>query len=367
MKSHTIRTPAFLLELNTLESNIAHVAAIAQRGNKALLPMTKTHKSSEIAQMQLAAGAAGFLVGTVDEAVALSHIADIIMLPYPFLGEANLKLLREAAKRTKLILALDSLEAAKIYQSFFGAIQMSYLLIVDSGLHRLGVQADNAGRMVKQIQASCANLHFLGITTHPGQVYACENAESMQSAAHKALDAIHKAVASLEKEGFPCEVVATGSTPTMELDAADGIINVVHPGNYVFNDTIQIALGWANEDECALRVRASIISQPLPDLFIIDCGSKCLGLDKGAHGNTAIKGYGRVVGYDNLNIFSLSEEIAKVEITSTTALKIGDTIDIIPNHSCSTANMTSFYIGMRNGGVERTIAADIRGNSVKSK
>ena len=133
-----------------------------------------------------------------------------------------------------------------------------------------------------------------------------------------------------------------------------------HPGNYVFNDAIQISNGTASEEECALTVLATVISHPSPGHFVCDAGAKCLGLDQGAHGNSSLKGHGRVIGHPELTVSHLSEEVGQLEGTN---LKIGDRIRIIPNHSCSTANLTSRLLGVRNGAVERVIEVSMRGNS----
>ena len=100
---------------------------------------------------------------------------------------------------------------------------------------------------------------------------------------------------------------------------------------------------------------------------MIDAGSKCLGLDKGAHANSSITGFGRIKNHLELLIYSLSEEVGKVKAESKTDIKIGDKIEIIPNHACSAANMTSYYIGVRNGVTEKILKADMRGNSTLKK
>ncbi len=71
---------------------------------------------------------------------------------------------------------------------------------------------------------------------------------------------------------------------TFSQAVKDENINVFHPGNYVFLDTIQMSVNRATEEDCALTVYATIISHPREDLFICDAGAKCLGLDQGAHG-----------------------------------------------------------------------------------
>ena len=134
----------------------------------------------------------------------------------------------------------------------------------------------------------------------------------------------------------------------------------------MFLDTIQLSLRNAKEEDCALRVYATIISHPREDLYICDAGAKCLGLDKGAHGNSSIVGYGTVVGHSEAIVDSLSEEVGKIHIDGKTELKIGDKIEIIPNHSCSTANLCSYYTMIDGDEVIGSIQVDVRGNSINN-
>ena len=138
-----------------------------------------------------------------------------------------------------------------------------------------------------------------------------------------------------------------------------------HPGNYTFFDNIQISLGTCGEDACSLRVLATVVSHPSEGFYLFDAGSKCLGLDQGAHGNSAIKGFGYVVGHPELTIVGLSEEVAKVKADGTCDLQVGDQVEIIPNHSCSTANNTGWYTCMRGDEIVDFIAVDARENSKK--
>ena len=78
-----------------------------------------------------------------------------------------------------------------------------------------------------------------------------------------------------------------------------------------------------------------------------------------------ITGFGKVKGHDELEIIGLSEEVGKIQIVGETSLKVGDKIEIIPNHSCSCANMTSYVVGYRGDEVVEVIEIDVRGNSKK--
>ena len=72
-----------------------------------------------------------------------------------------------------------------------------------------------------------------------------------------------------------------------------------------------------------------------------------------------------------LTVSSLSEEVGKIVVEKAyhdkVSLKIGDNLEIIPNHSCSTANNASYYIATKNGVFDRAIYVDMRSNSTTKR
>ena len=368
MNIDELATPAFLVDMDILESNLRNVSELCRKHEKKLFPMTKTHKSADIAALQLECGADGFLTGTLDEAEMLMKLGKPIMLAYPFVGEENVRRIVRMAKSRRLILSLDSFEAAAACDKAFSecGVRAKYLLITDVGFGRFGVAPDAAGEMVERISNACDTLEFAGIASHPGQVYGCTEHSQLGAVANASHKAFEDAVNSLKKYGFAPKIVAAGSTPTIQWDVLSPLITHIRPGNYVYNDVIQIALGAAKEENCAMTVLAAVIAMHDGKLML-DCGSKCLGLDKGAHTNDSIVGYGRIKGHDELTIYALSEEVAKVKINGTAELKVGDKVRVIPNHACAAANMTSWIIGVRGNEVERIIENNMRGNSKKPR
>ncbi len=366
MHINSLTTPCFLLNLDVLEGNIQKFQRLADKNNTQLWPMLKTHKSTEITRMQMEAGAAGVLTGTIDEAEAVVEKSGVekVMLAYPVLGEANIKRIIQLKKKAEVYIALDGEEGAREISRGLGSDKINYLLILDSGLGRFGVRADKVVPTVKIID-SYKNLKFSGICTHTGQVYGVSGKDEVGSIIEMELSSTKTAVENLKKSDYKCNIVATGTTPTFYEAIKSPYITASRPGNYVFCDAIQIALGAATVEECSLTVMSTIVSQPSENLFILDCGSKCLGLDKGAHGSSLIEGFGTIKDHPELMIVGLSEEVAKVKIHGQTDLKIGSKIEIIPNHSCSAANMTSYMVGYRDEKIERLIEVDIRGNSKK--
>lgn len=367
-KISELNTPAFLIDVDKLEANIKQTAELCKQTGKSLYPMIKTHKCLEIASMQHEYGAQGFLVGTLDEAKMLIDAGySNIVLAYPVVGAANLSRVIAMAQKAKVILSLDGLEAAQEIDALLNqqnGLILDYMLIVNCGLNRFGVSADAAVELVQKMRGF-KHLNFVGISTHPGHVYGKQCMAEVREIANEEINTLKTAKELLEAADFPVTYVATGSTPTAEFVVQDDCVNILRPGNYVFYDAIQVALGVATIEQCAFTVLASIASQPQPDLFIIDAGSKCLGLDKGAHGVALLNGYGIVKDHPELVVEGLSEEVGKIRITGETTLKVGDKIQIIPNHACASANMTSYIYGIKDEIIHSLFTVDARGNSSK--
>lgn len=368
MNINDLNTPAILLNLDAMEHNLKKYANEAKKYQKEIWPMIKTHKSTELARIQKEYGCSGFLCGTLDEAEALCEAGlSPLMYAYPVATNHSIERVCRLSQQCDFIIRIDTKEAAAIIDAGAKArnVKINYTMIIDSGLHRFGVSPKSAGDFATSLK-QYDNLIFKGISTHPGHVYAASRAEDLPVYVEEETNAIATAVEALEKAGFHPEIISSGSTPTFFGSIDDKNIGIFHPGNYIFNDTIQMSTNTATEDECALYIMASVISHPSEDLFICDAGAKCLGLDQGAHGNSSIRGFGTVKDHPELVVYSLSEEVGKLHVEGTTDLKVGDTIFIIPNHSCSSANLTSYYIGVRGDRVERFISVDIRGNSKRN-
>jgi len=364
VKIHEIATPAILLDLDVLERNIkSHQAAIGH--DKQLWPMIKTHKSTEIARMQLENGATGFLCGTLDECEALAQEFDVpIMYAYPVASEPSIFRVVELAKCCNFYIRLDSARQAELLNKAAALkhVQINYTIIINSGLDRFGVLPRELENLMEEIR-EYENLNFCGISTHPGHAYAVEDANGVKPVARQESEIMQSATEILHSIGLVPKMVTTGSTPTFFHVAQDKNIGIFHPGNYVFMDNMQVALGSAMVQDCALTVLATVISNPREGEYVIDAGTKCLGLDKGAHGTGKITDHGRIVNYEGeFSLYSLSEEVGKVRAVSG-SLQIGDKLQIIPNHACATANNTSFYYGHRNGVFERFVPVDMRGNT----
>lgn len=366
MTINELQTPAILLNLDYMEHNLKKYCEAAAKHGKQVWPMIKTHKSTELARLQTEYGCTGFLCGTLDEAEAMAADgAKNVMYAYPVATEVSIaRVVKLAGECSGFIIRIDGLDAARAIDAGAKAagVRVNYTIIVDSGLHRFGVKPEKVVDFANEMK-QFENLVFKGISTHPGHVYGASCEAEVGKYVEDEVTHVAVAADALRAAGYELEIISSGSTPTFWGALEDKNIQIYHPGNYIFNDAIQLSTNTAVEEECALYILASVISHPSEDLYICDAGAKCLGLDQGAHGNNSIKGFGVVKGHPEFTVYSLSEEVGKFHLEGKTDLKVGDKVIIIPNHSCSSANLTSYYVGVRGEEVDHLVHVDIRGNS----
>ena len=168
----------------------------------------------------------------------------------------------------------------------------------------------------------------------------------------------------LRQGGIAIEVVSVGATPTARDIARVPGITEIRPGTYIFNDLNEMTLGVATEETCALTVLATIVSIPADDRAVFDAGAKTLSSDLLSPPSSR-KGYGYIKGYPDVIIARLNEEHGILSLQDARRrLKIGQQVEIIPNHICPVVNLARVMYLMRNGvcegSVEVTAAAKNR-------
>lgn len=358
---HMLDTPALLLDLTVLEKNLDEISCVATTNKIHWRPHIKTHKSIQIAKMQLARGACGITVAKLEEAevMAAGGINDIL-IAYPLSSFQKLKRLRFLTEHVKITIAIDSLPQAKIVnEAFHGADRLSVWIKVNSGLNRCGVEVDEVVELATEI-TKLTNLQLTGIFTHAGHSYATTSVEQIKTIAYCEAETVISSANACEKAGIPIKHRSIGSTPTFKYGATIEGVTEIRPGNAAFYDMCQVGLGVAETSQCALTVMASVVSVK-KDRIILDTGSKALSLDQGAHGNKTVVGYGYVMNHPELTIARLSEEHGVAILKQKTNLSLTDKVEIIPNHACVVANLFDEYSVQRNGIIVDTWPVDARG------
>lgn len=354
-----LATPAILIDCDVLEANIARQAGRALEAGVKLRPHAKTHKSPQIARMQLKAGAAGISLAKTSEAEVFAREGfDDIFLAYPVVGRGKPERLLALSDQIRLAVGVDSAEGAEALSAVFAAAgrRLDVSIKIDCGYHRVGVLPENALALATRI-ADLPGLRLRGVFTHGGHAYAAESAEGLAAVAEEEGEAVARVARELSKAGLPVEEVSVGSTPSARLVMKAPGVTECRPGNYVFHDGSQVALATCAVSDCAMTVLATVVSVPAPGRAVVDAGSKTLSSDTlRPRGN----GHGLVLGTGS-RIEKLSEEHGIIRVEAGDRFQVGQRVRILPNHACVISNLHDRLYGVRQGFVATEFAVAARG------
>jgi D-serine deaminase-like pyridoxal phosphate-dependent protein len=333
MDAFDLDTPSLYVDLDAMERNLRTMQRRCRDWKVALRPHVKTHKIPEIARMQLDAGAIGITVAKVGEAEALPD--GEVLVAYP-LTPAKLPRVRDLQKSRRVIVAVDSAEAAR------GLPGVPALVEIDVGVGRCGVQTPD---QAVEVARACGE--FKGLFYWPSWL----DDAGFRAACAK----VDAALAALEKAGFRAEIVSGGSTPGAGMTPLVPRTTEIRPGTYVFYDVSSLEAECCAEEDCALRVLASVVSTSVPGQCVIDAGSKTFSSDPTRGPGT----FGRFVGRPGWTMRKMNEEHGYVETAS--PAKVGEKVWVIPSHVCSTVNLHDRIWFGRRGRVEGSWTVAARG------
>jgi D-serine deaminase-like pyridoxal phosphate-dependent protein len=343
-------TPSVLVDETLMEQNISEMQALANSFGAQLRPHIKTHKTPQIALRQISHGARGITCAKLGEAeVMVEGGVEDVLMAYPVVTELKINRLLALMERARMIVALDSLDAAEALSAAMSKHDRSLDVYVEvnTGQNRAGqIAGDDAVKLALDI-ARMPSLDVIGIMTHEGQTHTLP-ADKIAEGARAAGEKLVATAEAIRRAGLPISEVSVGSTPSSMYTPSVGGITEMRPGTYVFRDTTGFLYGLYGPDRCAARVLATVVSHPAKDRMIVDAGSKTLALDK-SHGHP---GHGYIIGHPSSIIDRLSEEHGVVVIPEDDpGFTIGQRVEIIPNHICPSVNLLDELNIVRDGQV----------------
>jgi D-serine deaminase-like pyridoxal phosphate-dependent protein len=331
-------SPAVTVDLDIMEANLSRVQAHLSKHGIGNRPHIKTHKIPALGKLQMQAGAIGITcqkLGEV-EVFADAGVADDVLLTYNIVGWLKTERLVALSKRLrKLTVVFDNevvargiAETAKRH----GAT-VRFLVECDTGFGRNGVQTPQEAFDLART-AMKLGLHFEGLMNFP-------NREQTGTFFTEALNLFKRA-------GIPVPIVSGGGTPALWTAQELPMLTEHRAGTYLYNDVMMVESKAATWDNCAMRVRATVVSRPTDGRCVIDAGTKVLTSDQ-----YYVKGFGRVLEYPDATVPSLSEEHGVIDISACKDKPaVGDIVHVVPNHCCVVSNMVNEVYGVRGGKVE---------------
>ena len=339
-----IDTPALLLDLGALETNIKTMAAHFANRHCKLRPHFKSHKCTTIARMQMEAGAVGITCAKLGEAevVADAGIRNIL-LANEIVGPLKIRRLMELCRRADPIVLVDSTDNVKMLSEHAVAagIRLGVLVELDVGMGRCGVAPGQPALELARLVAASGGLRFMGLHGYEGHAVDLRDAQERTQKAGESLKKLVDTRRLIERSGLAVNIVTGGGTGTFDLIADYEGMDELQAGSYALMDW------WYGdirpEFKQAMSLLVTVISRPGPEAVIIDVGRKGIGAEWGPPRVKNLPG-SEVVSYT-------SEEHMKIAVPADSILKIGDRMEIIPSHGCTTSNFYSEFVVHRDGAV----------------
>lgn len=361
MELETLKTPCLVLDVERVRRNAGRMSERVHARGAKLRPHVKTHKCVEVARLQTAEQGGAITVSTLLEARAFAHhgFKDILYAVPIEPGKFDEAIvLKQECERLTLI--TDDVEIPELLdeRARRAGVHFDLFLKIDCGYHRCGVEPESALAVdIPRRILAASNLRFKGILTHAGHSYHCRTKEELESLARHERDLMIDTASRLRSFDIPVEAISIGSTPTItHVDHLDGVTEA-RPGNYIFFDAFQAALGSCSFDDCALTVLSAVVHRDRSRRkVVLDAGAIALSKDRGAVELDPACGYGRVLDLEGRDtgatLQGLSQEHGEVFVQDEEtfdSLKVGTRVRILCNHSCLTAAQHSYYNVLEKG------------------
>jgi D-serine deaminase-like pyridoxal phosphate-dependent protein len=355
-----LETPAVTVLMDVMEDNIRRVQAHLSKHGVANRPHIKTHKIPALGKLQMQAGGIGITCQKLGEVEVFTDagVADDVLLTFNIIGGAKTDRLMALSKRLRrLAVVLDNEPVAKGLSeaAVRHGVEQPFLIECDTGMGRNGVQTPQAAFDLARAAMKMKGLRFEGIMTFPLKGPASLLNPKMSAPGTAVF--FNQALALFKQAGIPVPVVSGGGTPAIFSVQDYPMLTEHRAGTYLYNDVMTVASGTATWDNCAMRVRTTVVSRPTDERAVFDCGTKVLTSDL-----YTVTGHGHVMEYPDAVIPILSEEHGVMDLSACKRKpEIGEVVHVVPNHCCVVSNMVDEVYGVRGGKVEAVWPVAARG------
>ena len=365
MRVSDIDTPALLIDREIVLRNLQKMQSYADAAGVSLRPHAKTHKMPYFAKLQKSIGAAGITVAKTGEAeiMAANGLKDIF-IANEIVGELKFqRLIALLRAGINLSFGADSIEQAGLIERAFerSGTKACVLAEIEVGENRSGfVEKQDFAAFIKFIKG-CKNIEFRGVFSHDGHSYKAADKSECERI-HLAAQRRTLEFADIARElALPARVVSIGSTPSLinDFEILKGVTEI-RPGTYIFMDASQ-AQAYGDYSMNAASILTTVISRPTADRIITDVGAKGLTQQRRTEGFTATPGLGRIKGTDVWINGVYDEHAIIYDRALRDAVRVGDRLEIYPNHICPVVNLHEFAYLVSGGEVVEKIPVLCRG------
>jgi D-serine deaminase-like pyridoxal phosphate-dependent protein len=345
-----IRTPALLIDMTAMESNLKKMAAFFAQGPTKLRPHFKNHKCVALARRQLAQGANGITCATLGEAEALAGSGiQGILVANEIAGATAIERLVQLSRATDIMVGVDNERtiASLAAASARAKVKLSVVVDVNTGLGRCGASPGEPALALAQL-AVAQGLTFRGVIGYEGHCVRLPPGPDKVQAVQQAMEKLVNTAHLIRSRGLTVEMVSAGGTGTYSISGRVPGVTEIQGGSYLLMDTDYQTV--CADFDLALSVLGTVISRTGNERLIIDIGLKEIS---GERGLPVLK------NANGARLRRLNAEHAIVDIVDPDfPAQIGDQLELWAHYSDATVNLHRRMFGMRDRQVEETFIVE---------
>ena len=327
MKLKDLETPALVIDELMMEENMDRMMAMLEDTRLQLRPHYKTHKSPDLAWLQIEKGAKGITCSKLSEAEDLVNagIYDIL-IANQVVQKSKIARLAYLAGMCHMTVCVDheenirNLSAAAVLA---GTVIHCYVEL-DIGMKRCGVDSFEEFYKLAALLEELPGVTYDGIQAYAGHLAHEYDTEKREAAIDANEERLKELIHYLEERGIKTREVSGCSTGSVYMKKHSLIYTELQPGSYIFLDMAYRGMNTAFKN--SLYVLATVVSAG-PKHFVIDAGMKSLSPDQGAP------------GIDGMTFESVNQSEEHTAFYGPHNLKVGDLVKVIPGHCCTTVNL----------------------------
>jgi 3-hydroxy-D-aspartate aldolase len=346
-----VGTPALIVDLDAFERNIDRMRAFIEGHGVRHRAHAKTHKSADIAKIQIErGGACGICCQKLAEAEALvaGGVTDVLV-SNQVIDPPKIDRLARLAKQARVIVCVD--DAGNVDDLAAAARRhgtvLDCLVEIDVGAGRCGVAAGAPAVALAKRIAAASDLTFSGLQAYHGAAQHRRAFADRKAAIADVVEQVKTTLALLAAEGLDCAIVGGAGTGTYRFEGASGVFNELQAGSYVFMDAdyqrdLDEDSRPIGDFENALFLWTQVMSHVKPDRAVCDAGLKVQSVDSGLP---------VVFGRSDVTFVKATDEHGVIDDPNG-VLALGDKLKLVPGHCDPTCNIHDWYVGVRDGRVE---------------
>jgi D-serine deaminase-like pyridoxal phosphate-dependent protein len=335
--------PTLFIDPEIVRNNINYMKLKADKCGVEFRPHFKTHQSRDIATIFSEFEVKGITVSSLKMAeYFLNDGWNDITIAMPVNILAGSVYDEVASKISLRSLAVSEYTVQKLDHMLNNEMGLYIEIDTDHGRSGIPIQKTEVVSSLLQVIKNSNHFYPAGFYCHAGHTYQARSKDEVEKISREVLQKLE-----VLKAHFPNMPICFGDTPSCSVLNDFGPVDQISPGNFVFYDWMQVEIGSCSPNEIAVYMECPVIEK-FEDRNQVLIHGGAIHFSKDSIDINGIRSFGEpVMKYlsGETYIKSLSQEHGIIQCSDEvfSKIKVGETIQIFPIHSCLTANLMHEY------------------------